>query len=563
MISSKFTWRLPDPLPEPIRTALDTYSDPFASILFRRGIESPEQAVQFLLPRQPATPASQQLLHLDRGCQLIAAAVENREPIAVFGDYDADGITATALLTLALRQIADPVHPLIPSRLEDGYGINQQSIDALAEAGIKLLITVDNGIRAAAEIAYANSLGMKVLVTDHHSPGPDLPPAAALINPKIPGDPYPNKHLAGVGVAYKLLSALAAYYPSIHPDDFLDLVAIGTIADIVPLVGENRYLVKKGLQLINTSPRQGLYSLLGTAGLRDKLITAADISFQIAPRLNASGRLGTDDNLAPLELLLEKDPFVCGPLAQMLENHNLQRKNLSKELQERVDSQFADLDPLPPILIALADDIDLGVAGIAAGYLSRKYYLPAIVGQIGQDTTTASCRSIPEFNIVSALESAQDLFTQYGGHKMAAGFTTANENLDLLQQRLQEQARDSFSTASLTPELAIDATVSLADLNHSLYKELSKLEPTGEGNPLPTFACRGLRAKKISTVGAAGEHLKIILSDGNYSMNAIGFGFGHLAADLSGKFDLAFHFTENQYRGKTEFQLQVIDLAAA
>jgi single-stranded-DNA-specific exonuclease len=558
-----YRWRFPEPVPIEVQSRLDAFSLPFQSILFQRELNTTEKALQFLLPNQPSWSAQTELRHLDKACQVIEKAIRSDLPIGVFGDYDADGITATALLTLALREIHSSVIPSIPSRLEDGYGLNKNALDDYARLGVKLVITVDNGIRAFEEALYAEELGIDLIITDHHKPGSVLPKAVAVVDPKLPDDPYPNKHLAGVGVAYKLICSLAKHFQSLHPEDYLDLVAIGTIGDVVPLLGENRYLVKQGLKRLNTRPRQSLHSLIGAAGLSGNTISSSDISFQIAPRLNASGRLENEDNLIPLQLLLAMDTAECGSYAQILENHNHQRRSLSKDLQDFVDRKFNNLDSLPPILIALDDQVNLGVAGIAAGHLSRKYYLPAIVGRTDTTTTTASCRSIPEFDMISALENISDLFDQFGGHKLAAGFTLANENLSVFQDAITDLAGSQLNPADLHPVLDIDAVVTFADLDRGLFKEISKLEPTGEKNPQPIFVSKGLKVQKSSVVGSEKDHLKLTLKEGSYQFNAIGFGFGELLPDLPEKLDIAFHFTENNFRGRKEYQLQIIDLSAA
>ena len=554
-----FHWKLPTPVPETINVNLDSFSAAFRSILYRRGCKTMQDAISLLLPKKIPFPQDIHMSHLDLACNQIIKTLDGNQKIAVYGDYDTDGITATAMFTLALSKISNHVIPFIPNRLTDGYGLNKPSIDYLQQQGVELIITVDNGIRSIAEAAYIKSLGMDLIVTDHHQPSDPLPDATAIINPKLPGDPYPNKNLAGVGVAYKLIGQLAEYFPVIKPDDYLDLVALGTVADIVPLSGENRYLVKQGLIQINHHTRQSLASLIGAAGLNNKKIYASDISFQIAPRLNSSGRLADVDHLIPLHLLLSKDPASCGNYAQLLEIHNDRRKNISLAMQDRIEAQFASKESLPPILISLLPDNDLGVAGITAGYLSKKYYLPAIVGRIGQETTTASCRSIPEFDIISALNANQDLFTHFGGHKSAAGFTIVNENIPAFTKSMTAWTKEVLSDQDLCPQLEIDAIVNLSDLDQSFHNELLKLEPTGEGNPTPVLAVNAVTAKYISKVGKSGEHLKLVISDGVYSMPAIAFGFGSLADTLSGKISIACTFSENEYRGKKEFQLQIID----
>lgn len=555
-----FEWILPAPVPETISENLDSFSTAFQSILYRRGCTTMQDAISLLLPKKTSLPQDVQLGHLDLACNQIIKTLDRDQKIAVYGDYDTDGITATAMLTLALNKITNQVIPFIPNRLADGYGLNTRSIDNLRQQGVDLIITVDNGIRSNDEAEFIKSLGMELIITDHHQPSDPLPDAAAIINPKLPDDAYPNKNLAGVGVAHKLIVQLALNFPEIEPDDYLDLVAIGTIADIVPLSGENRYLVKQGLIQINQHGRQSLASLIGAAGLSAQKISASDISFQIAPRLNSSGRLADVDHLIPLNLLLSEDPATCGNYAQILEIHNERRKRISRTMQDRIEAQFASEESLPPILISLLPENDLGVAGIAAGHLVRKFYLPAIVGRIGQHTTTASCRSIPEFDIISALNANQDLFTHFGGHKSAAGFTIDNRKIPLLTERLIALAKKDISDLDLRPQLEIDAIINLLELDQLFYSELLKLEPTGEGNPTPVLAVHDVTAKHISKVGKTGEHLKLTISDGVYSMPAIAFGLGSLADTLPRKMSIACTFTENEFRGKKEFQLQIIDL---
>lgn len=560
MTRNDYQWNLPDPVPGSISSNLDSFSLPFRSVLYRRGCVSSQDAISFLLPQDPSFPKEFSLRHLDLACDLIEKALKNNQTVAIFGDYDTDGITATALLTLALRQAGGQVIPYIPNRLRDGYGLNTAAIDRLKKQGANLLITVDNGIRSSSEVSHAQNLGMSVIITDHHLPPETLPGAEAIINPKLPDDPYPNKHLAGVGVVYKLICNLSASFPSIKPDDYLDLVALGTIADIVSLDGENRYLVKQGLIQLNQHNRQSLLSVLGAAGYLNRKVFATDISFQIAPRINSSGRLADANHLVPLQLLLSSDRSECGKYAQTLEVHNDRRKLLSRKMQERIEKQFSPQDPLPPILISFDPDHDFGVAGITAGYLTSKYYLPSIVGTIGEEATTASCRSIPEFDISAALKDIQQLFSQFGGHKLAAGFTIENQNLPEFYDKMTALAEKRLSGVDLQPVLEVDAIVSLSDLNTGFYSELLKLEPTGEGNPMPVFVARGLSAKKVRKVGKFGDHLKFLADNGEKTIPAIAFNQGFRASALTDKFDLAFHYTENVFRGKKEFQLQVVDI---
>lgn len=555
-----YRWNFPDPVPESANANLASFSLPFRSILFRRGCSTVDDALSLLLPEKPSLPRELSLGHIGLACELIHNSLSRQQLIAVYGDYDTDGITATALLTLALQQLSAQVIPFIPNRIRDGYGLNKAALDHLNQQGVQLLITADNGIRSDQEVAYAKSLGMDVIITDHHQPPDPLPNADAIINPKIPGDPYPHKNLAGVGVAYKLVCGLADAHPEISPDDYLDLVAVGTIADIVPLTGENRYLVKQGLILINQHHRRSLSALIGAAGLGERPITASDISFQIAPRLNSSGRLLDADHLVPLQLLLSSDPGTCGNLAQVLEIHNDRRKNTSRSLQARLEDHFSSLETLPPILISLDAANDLGVAGIAAGHLSSKYNSPAIVGSVGEEFTTASCRSIPAFDITAALSQNRELFSHYGGHKLAAGFTINNQHLPVFLERITIQANCALSGLDLRPGLEIDAVVTLEDLDRDLHLELSKLEPTGAGNPVPLFAIQNVTARHTSVVGRSGGHLKMVIKEGTKTISAIAFGRESLPKTRSGKYDIAAYYSENVFRGKREFQLQIVDI---
>jgi len=485
MILPRFNWIMPVSVPEDIDTELSSYSSAFRSVLYQRDLCTEERVLSFLLPKKPSWYSSQQLLNIDKACLIIQSAIQNDENIVIYGDYDADGITSAAMLILALSKVSTKLTSYIPNRLIEGYGLNKLALLSLAENGANLVITVDNGIRSVDEIKYANSLGLKVVITDHHTPEKTLPPAEAIINPKLPGDTYPDKNLAGAGVTFKLITALSRIYPVINPLDYLDLVAIGSVADVVPLIGENRYLVRKGLALLNQSQRQSIFSLLGVSSLTPGKVRSSDISFQIAPRINSPGRLGSADS--SLNLLISQDPQICGDLSQVLDNHNFQRKKVSQELESMAEKIATKEESLPFVLIALDPNFHLGVVGIAAGALAKKYHIPSIVGNMGPEFTTASCRSIPEFNLISALDQCKDLFVRYGGHSQAAGFTIANENLPEMQKRLTSLAEEQLENIDLRSSISIDAIVSLDQLNAGFYSELEKLEPTGSQNPAGTL----------------------------------------------------------------------------
>ncbi len=561
MILPRFNWIMPVSVPEDIDTELSSYSSAFRSVLYQRDLCTEEKVLSFLLPKKPSWYSSHQLLNIDKACLIIQSAIQNNENIVIYGDYDADGITSAAMLILALSKVSTKLTSYIPNRLIEGYGLNKSALLTLAENGANLVITVDNGIRSVDEIKYANSLGLKVIITDHHTPENTLPPAEAIINPKLPGDTYPDKNLAGAGVTFKLITALSRIYPVINPLDYLDLVAIGSVADVVPLIGENRYLVRKGLALLNQSQRQSVFSLLGVSSLTPGKVRSSDISFQIAPRINSPGRLGSAD--ISLNLLISQDPQICGDLAQVLDNHNFQRKKASQELESMAEKIATKEESLPFVLIALDPNFHLGVVGIAAGALAKKYHVPSIVGNMGPEFTTASCRSIPEFNLISALDQCKDLFVRYGGHSQAAGFTIVNENIPELQKRLTALAEEQLENIDLRSSISIDAIVSLDQLNAGFYSELEKLEPTGSKNPAPTFLSTKLNASQAKVVGQDGAHLKMKITDGRYTLDAIGFGLGFLSDSIPPQFDAVYKFNLNEFRGKITYQMLVSDLKSS
>ncbi len=558
MFSQRFKWNLPDQGPPPESTLLEAYPKILRDILFQRNITSEQEAIDYLLPKNLEWYSSVEVLHTEKSSQLIVNAIETGERIAIYGDYDADGLTSTALLYLALNKYTDNLIPYIPHRFTEGYGLNKSAIQKLHQKDVSLIITVDNGISSIAEVEYANSLGMTVIITDHHSPKTELPPAAAIMNPKAIDDFYPFKKLAGVGVTYKLVASLSKYLPSIIPEDYLDLVAIGTIADIVPLIGENRYLAKQGLASINQFNRQSLVSLLGAANLIRNKIRSSDISYQIGPRLNAAGRLGQADTA--LNLLLSSDPKVCGKLAQQLENDNFNRKKISRLMEERALEIIHTDQPRLLLISAFDKDFHSGVSGIVAGSLARKFNLPVIIGKVGDEYSVASCRSIPDFDLFNALNQCKDLFVRFGGHSQAAGFTIKNSNLFELNERLLNIASKKLSGVDLTPRIDIDAEVLLGQLDAGLIDILEKFEPTGAENQEVVFLGKELQGSRTKTVGQDNDHLKMVISDGIYSFDAIGFGMGDQMDLLPPKFDALFNFQLNEFRGKTSFQLNLLDL---
>jgi single-stranded-DNA-specific exonuclease len=557
-------WNIADPIPASIQQELTSFHPVLRQILYNRGYRTAQEANRFLDAQLPKEE-SISLQGIPEAVRLIQTALQEQKTIAVYGDYDVDGITGTALLTTALRKLgAESVIPYIPDRVEEGYGLNTSAIETLREQGAQLLISVDCGIRAIEEVQRGKELGMEIIITDHHKPGDITPPADAIINPKQKEDPYPEKTLAGVGVAYKLLVGLFKEYPDLDPEPYLDLVAIGTVADLVPLKGENRALVRKGLEKLNPPLRQGLRSLMAVADLisqkdqRVLNITAEDIGFRLGPRINAAGRI--DHGRKALDLLLEENRQQAGLYAQELDILNRNRQKLTRDIFKKAQQVALITDEVPPVLFAFHSDFQQGVVGLAASSLLESYYRPAIVGQKKDQTTTASCRSIPEFNIIEALDQCQDLLLQHGGHAAAAGFTIQNEHIPTFQERMLTLAREQFADLDLKPVLHIDAQVRLEDLNANLLQDLKRLQPTGFGNPQPKFMSSQVQVKRKKRVGRKERHLKLKVSDGKLTFDAIAFQQGAWYDHLPRTIDIAYTFEENEFRGRKTLQLNIKDI---
>jgi single-stranded-DNA-specific exonuclease len=566
-LSIEKRWVSADRITAEASRALDAYHPVLRQVLFNRGVGTAEAAEHFLAARAPAERDPLLLLGMPEAVARLTHAIQQGEPVAVYGDYDADGVTATALLVETLAALGGQARAYIPNRFEEGYGLNNEALSELAAGGVKVVVSVDCGIRSVDEAAHARKIGLDLIITDHHTPGPDLPGAFAVINAKRPGDPYPDKHLAGVGTAFKLASALARSLLGESElryvlDGLMDLVAIGTIADMVPLVGENRYLVRYGLKQAAASRRQGLYSLMQMAGIRPAQITAANIGFGLGPRLNAAGRL--ESAMAAYDLLTTKDVMEGGRLAQQLDNQNRERQALTRRMQELAEEIAVPDAGLPYLLFAAHPDFNAGVVGLTASRLAEQYYRPSIVAHRDEETTRGSCRSIPEFHITNALDQCADLLLHHGGHAAAAGFTVPNHNLDEFVARMAHLATSQLAGLDLRPTLLADAEVQPGDLTMELLGELEKLQPTGYGNPEPLFIARNLRVTQSRTVGRDQSHLKLTLADGRgKQVDAIAFRMGHWQADMPAAVDVAFQFEQNEYNGRITPQMNVRDMKAS
>jgi len=512
-----------------------------AQLLYNRGVTDPENAEVFLAADERLQNDPHLLPDMDKAVARIMRAVSGREITAVFGDFDADGVTSAALLVQGIERLGGKVIPYIPHRVEEGHGLNSKALQGLRQRGVRLVVTVDCGITANAEAREALQLGLDLVITDHHEVVGEIPQAVAVVNPKRPDSSYPVnpkrpdssypcRELAGVGVAYKLLQALfMATGRADESENFLDLVALGTVADMVPLLEESRYLVRRGIEVLNLTCSEGIRAMVNCAGRQIGELDAASISYAWAPRLNAAGRLDHAD--VSYRLLTTSSVREAQELAGLLDQRNAERQQLTSQFMALAEEKLLPVDPDLPLLLVADNGFHAGVNGVVAGKLTDKYYRPAIVVEITDGDAMGSARSIPEFNIVAALEECRDLLTRFGGHARAAGFGVSKENIEPLRKRLLEIAGRKLAGIDLQPTITIDAEVSLAQLSGSTFDLICQMEPFGQDNPQPIFLSRGVRVLDSRRVGADGTHVKFKLGDRGSVWDAIGFGLNHLNED--------------------------------
>jgi len=556
-------WNIASLITPQANEALASFSPIMRQVLFNRGYATDEEARSYLAGDTNFDTSPMQMKGIPATVKRLQIALDQKESIAIYGDYDVDGVTATALLVECLRALGGNVQPYIPNRFEEGYGLNKDALSSLKTDGVNLVISVDCGIRSPDEAAHALRIGLDLIISDHHQPADgDLPIAYSVVNPKQMNDLYPDKDLAGVGVAYKIVQALLESFGSdsrgFHLDDLLDLVALGTVADLAPLTGENRSLVRKGLKKIRETKRQGLFSLAAVSDLTLSRVTATSIGFILGPRLNAAGRL--ESALAAFDLLTSKDVKTAGELAQQLNVQNRQRQEITRKIQAEAESIVLADDPGTDLFFAVHPDFNAGVVGLAASRLVETYYRPAVVGQVSDETTRCSCRSIPEFHITEALDQCKDLLIRHGGHAAAAGFTVRNENLEPLKTKLKSLAAEALHGKDLRQTLTADAILKLSDLNSELLHSLEFLQPTGYGNPEAVFVSKNVRITNKRTVGADNKHLKLVVSDDRITFDAIGFRLGHLLQELPTRVDILYSFESNEYNGRQSLQLNLKDV---
>jgi single-stranded-DNA-specific exonuclease len=550
-------WRIQRPPNPEANAQLEGYTPIQQALLLSRDLSTTEDAEFFLRSDHPVFHDPFLMLGMEQAVELIMGRNQKKGELCIYADYDADGITGASLLTRFFLDNNIETGVYFPDRFREGYGLNESAIQRLSDQGVNLLITVDCGIRGVDEIKKAVELGMDVIVTDHHIPGDKLPPASIIINPKQPGDKYPFKSLAGVGVIYKLIQALSlSMKNSAEMESYQDLAAIGTVADMVPLVGENRHLVQQGLKRLNEASCPGIEALINVSGIQPGQITASTIGFGLGPRINASGRLASAMNA--FELLIADEHEQAQAFAEKLDRLNKERQKFTNDVIRKVKEQ--NPSPSEKVILSFDPAYHQGVVGLAASRITDQYYRPAIIGTVGENETRASARSIPGFHITEALEEISDLLKRFGGHESAAGFTLENHNREKFIDRILNVADKYIDEAKLKPSILIDACIGFDSITPELMAFLDDLEPFGSDNPQPLFCASDVKLLACRSVGHDGAHLKMTLERGGKPFDAIAFRKGELAHRLADQLDIAFHIERNNYLGYETLQLRVVDI---
>ena len=535
-----------------------------ADILVQRGFPQPEEAIEFLRPTLLNLPSPFCFHDMLRAIDRLSLALKQKEKVLVYGDYDVDGVTSTSLLYKVLSDLGVKAVAYIPNRQDEGYGLNSEAIERAAKAGVSVLITVDCGVTAVAEVALARTLNIDVIITDHHEPTEILPDAFAILNPKVKDSGYPFRDLAGVGVAFKLAQALLQSLGNsevgIHSElELLDLVALGTIADLVPLVGENRIFVHYGLLQMEKTLHTGLEALLEECGLRGKPLKAGQIGFMVAPRINAAGRM--DSARAGLELLLTEDLERASELARLLTRENQSRQETEKEILAEAIS-MVELKPLPRVIVLSANHWHHGVIGIVASRLVERYYRPVFMIAEEGEEAKGSARGISGYPVLEQMTTQAHLLTKFGGHRAAAGFSILTEDIEQFRAGLNKQAL-AFAETLFQEELKIDRQVSLDAVTGDLLHELEQMAPFGFGNPGPILACKGVPVHSVSAIGKERSHLKFRFGSLG-EQEGIAFRLGEHMNELNRErtLDVAFSLDWNTISGLETVQLMIKDIQA-
>ncbi|MBE9514668.1 MAG: single-stranded-DNA-specific exonuclease RecJ [Chloroflexi bacterium] len=529
-----------------------------AQLLYNRGVGL-EEIEPFLAADHRLEGNPFLLPDISQAVSRVYEAVLSREKVAIYGDFDVDGVTAVVILAEGLSRLGVDAAIYIPDRFSEGHGLNMAAIEKLREEGADLVITVDCGITDLREVKRAQELGMDMIITDHHVPLQSLPRATAVVDPKRRDSLYPYPDLAGAGVAFKFLQAV------FHKDSrekwlagLLDLVALATVTDLSPMVGENRYLVKEGLRELNRSSRLGIQEMVRIVGLKEGGLDSEDISWTLGPRLNAAGRMNNAST--SYRLLVTRSPEEARLLALELEDRNAERQRLSSEVLGHAREKLVAKLHLP-LLMEDDESYSIGVIGPVAGRLVDEFYRPVIIVNSGTELCKGSCRSIAEFDVVSALENCRDLLTSFGGHARAAGFTVPRQNLAQLEERLMSLATDRLGHLDLRPELAVDAELPLSALAGETFNVMQKLSPFGRGNPQPTFLTRRVEVIECRNFGKQGAWLRLKLKQGKVTWRAVDFASQRKASEVPPYIDIVYNLEKTRWNGEEVLGLNLRDLA--
>jgi single-stranded-DNA-specific exonuclease len=572
-IKSEKIWQVKPEMPVDFRKKYSDLNEVVLQLLFNRNIIEDGEIKTFLEPEFANDTFDPFLFKdMEKAVDLIIKHVKAGNKIYIYGDYDADGVTSSALLVELLRSFKADVDVYLPNRVDEGYGINMEAIRLIAEKGAKLIITVDCGIRNKAEVDEAKKLGIDVVISDHHIPPEDLPDCP-IINPASKNEKYPFKYLAGVGVAYKLAKALII--KSKLPENLkkaveermMDLVAVGTVADCVPLVGENRVILKEGLKVLNETRRVGLKELIKIAGIENVRLDSWHIGFQLGPRLNAAGRM--DHANTAYELLSAGNKEEAAELAQKLNERNAERQKITEEIYFSALNAI-NKDDLPKIIISVygdeSEDIwNEGVIGLVAGRLSSKFYRPVLVITKTAEGYKGSGRSIPDLDIIESVSECAPVLKNYGGHPAACGFSFPFENLDKFKSLIEKIANDKLEKADLRPKINIEKELFLSQIDEDLIENIEKLAPFGQKNDKPVFASKGVVVVEKMEMGADKQHIKLRLKSQLPGLiHAIGFGQAEKwgSVNIGDTIDIAYHLDINDFNGRREAQMKIVDIVS-
>ncbi|GMQ57867.1 hypothetical protein AN1V17_22620 [Vallitalea sediminicola] len=561
----KYIWNLKQKNEKLVDELSEKYklSTIMATILANRNIVIEKDIIRFLNADIDKFYDPYLMKDMDKAVERIITAISNNEKITIYGDYDVDGMTSTSILYMFLKENDAEVDYYIPNRLEEGYGVNDEAVNSIYLNGTKLIITVDTGITAISQVDLANSLGLDMIITDHHECQENIPDAIAVIDPKRKDCEYPFDMLAGVGVAFKVMHALSMKLGNIDSIwKFLDIVAVGTVADIVPLKDENRIITKLAFKTMKDTWNVGLKALIKVSGnKKDDKITAGIIGFRIAPRLNAAGRLG--DAKRGIELFITEDKSKAAEIAEKLNEENILRQQLEQEIFEEavhIIEEKIDMNNTKIIVVA-SSNWHHGVIGIVASRITEKYYRPSILLSIEDGVATGSARSVDGFSIFDALCQEKELFMKFGGHDMAAGMSLKEEFIDDLRERLNEYAENTMNSDTLIPKLTADMEIDIKDINIPLIEEIIKLEPYGVGNPEPKFICKG-KVDDVRKIGKESNHLKMRVDYNKSYLDGIGFGMAQYYDHINVAHDISLLGTLNinEWNGTKKPQIMLKDI---